>query len=1150
METFAVIVATQILSFIISNVLASAMRDNNPPAKDSKYKSLEEFLNVLSKDFSQKVESAIRAAFIDHSFEDIKTNTFTAFRHYIDYSNSISPVSPDGELSSLQDATTQITQAYQRLKIQCDNLLSAKLPNAEQHQEVIGLLNRAEISLFALESIVAIDILILAKRFEFYPALYSTIIGNIDEYKDYGNKLSAFYINLQKLRVSEYKLGRGRDMHSPDVKLPTDYQIDGSVILKPTLRKHKEGEKMFRFCGYWIYTLPENPSKKVEVYVATDHPGGNMVKGNDYDAMAKEQIASMLADIAKEKYISKLNKAMNLWDDVKYQSKIAYLIHLMKNNLEDKRHQLFAGLKDNKPIDNELLSRVAAQFNHHTTLQKLIELRTYIDNQDPTTKKSPLHLAIERHSLRCVSILAKAGAKIDLKDSNGNTSSDLLKQPEYQDAVVAINSSKFLSLPINKNSDFSGVDLSLVDLDEAESTSGDTVLHKLVRLGVDTKALRKMLEYQVDTLKKNLAGKSPFGLATELNNKIMTTALSPETRFLFAAKKGDANMMDHYLRAGTNVNHVDPESGNSALHTAAEVSDLPLAERSVAFLLERGINFLMRNRYRRTAEDVAYYAKRPTLVALISGYETNHPIETARFKRIAEEKPCSSCKSSNIDINYFHSTTLETIAHVIVRRHHIDSLIHLIESHEVDIDAKDASGKTPLQLADESNFKDLIPVINVKLLARAIQQDNLDEVIRLLRQPIAFDLVRFVNCKTILDILVSEKKTNSVEILKNILQHPFFTSVQRTDLIKASRKIAVQNAYFDLVEVLDNYLGPVNSITKLLSAICKYNTDLLNKLIIDTATANSHDMESAHTPLKVAALTKNKPAIDLLFEHRVDFTSIESNKIDKDIADYIKRHIAKRLFQDLSNNVTTSFVACLRYGADMHYQDDVTGKTLLHVAVERFDVAYSYLFGFGTAHNLGFFRDSNEIIPFLIKQGASLLTLDKTKSSPIDLARKLNKKDLVRYLEAMLKEAFVGSIRERNIDTLLQYLNSGVSIHARNNLGRTALHEAIRFGAGSEIIIFLLKAGSNPYAKDSYGATPLTTATTGTHPNDEYAEIIKKYITEHPYLTCYRNTNDFLHNHGKKITFFSVAACGVAVGMYLSYSQSIDEKGNNDFRHF
>lgn len=127
------------------------------------------------------------------------------------------------------------------------------------------------------------------------------------------------------------------------------------------------------------------------------------------------------------------------------------------------------------------------------------------------------------------------------------------------------------------------------------------------------------------------------------------------------------------------------------------------------------------------------------------------------------------------------------------------------------------------------------------------------------------------------------------------------------------------------------------------------------------------------------------------------------------------------------------------------------------------------------------------VAELLVANGADIfLTTYSSEETPLQLAQKNNKGDVVRFLNAKINDASISThahkiemqktlfnaISKSDVVTLNNMLAKRGAIHTKGRYGSTLLHEAVGYG-NIEMIYMLLKHGADINAINNRGWTPL-----------------------------------------------------------------------------
>ncbi len=150
-------------------------------------RSFTEFLQLLSREFQTNTEQAIRAAFLDHSFEEIKTDCSTAINLFTQYAYTITRERPYGEEATLESASSCIERAASRVQILCDRICEEPLPVVdwtkppeESRPRVIAAMRgKLSVLIKSFQTVASVRLLIVTKRAERHAGLRQAIVREI-----------------------------------------------------------------------------------------------------------------------------------------------------------------------------------------------------------------------------------------------------------------------------------------------------------------------------------------------------------------------------------------------------------------------------------------------------------------------------------------------------------------------------------------------------------------------------------------------------------------------------------------------------------------------------------------------------------------------------------------------------------------------------------------------------------------------------------------------------------------------------------------------------------------------------------------------------------------------------------------------------------
>jgi ankyrin repeat protein len=239
----------------------------------------------------------------------------------------------------------------------------------------------------------------------------------------------------------------------------------------------------------------------------------------------------------------------------------------------------------------------------------------------------------------------------------------------------------------------------------AQSSNGNTLLHTLVEMG-ELSTIRPYVQKFGPLIKYSLVNNKQYTAAAYAQflgfTDIATAIINGEQRFsnipsfgqlylgmtgiMFAIIKSDRPLLLRYIQQRENINAVSfDEYGNTALHIAELYGNYDF------------IRILLENNAQRTIANKSG----DTPVHYIVKFETS-------FKRLrAAELILSGDAASTINAQ---NSDGDTLLHMVVRLHDTQLLEFLIEkfSDVLNITIQNNNGKSPLALAQELNYQDII----------------------------------------------------------------------------------------------------------------------------------------------------------------------------------------------------------------------------------------------------------------------------------------------------------------------------------------------------------------------------------------------------------------------------------------------------------
>ena len=284
------------------------------------------------------------------------------------------------------------------------------------------------------------------------------------------------------------------------------------------------------------------------------------------------------------------------------------------------------------------------------------------------------------------------------------------------------------------------------------------------------------------------------------------------------------------------------------------------------------------------------------------------------------------------------------------------------------------------------------------IAALLLSYDNIDVNIPDLKGCLPFHYIRDLRVSCIASAVIRGVNLDAQDLNGNSILHS-----------------AVMNANFDDVEAILTYdpnleLTNIDGNTALNIAVIRENIDIVEALVKKGANVFSKG-SSGQTNLEISV---NKPICKIL-RNRMNY-------------------LANILFLSISKNDINRLDSILKTGIDINLSEAKKGRTILHLAC-----------------SIG----ALETVKFLIEREANLLQPDNYGDTPLHLAVKNNRVEVVSY--------FAG---------LSTNIHDGKMLNARNAVGESPLFIAARNGS-TNILKILLDSNADPNAENSEGVTPI-----------------------------------------------------------------------------
>ncbi|MCE5293845.1 MAG: hypothetical protein LLF94_04455 [Chlamydiales bacterium] len=168
----------------------------------SQEQTLERFLAILSSEFAHRVENIVRDAFTEQNLLEVRTDilsSVTAFRTFTRTENR--------DFTQFNLACEKVLTARSRVFTSCEQILNRDprqyvsiLDPEQKGRATLQHDSALKAAMAALQTVAALDLLLLSKKIERYPTLRAEGISRIDEYVELASRLKSQYEMHQHAR--------------------------------------------------------------------------------------------------------------------------------------------------------------------------------------------------------------------------------------------------------------------------------------------------------------------------------------------------------------------------------------------------------------------------------------------------------------------------------------------------------------------------------------------------------------------------------------------------------------------------------------------------------------------------------------------------------------------------------------------------------------------------------------------------------------------------------------------------------------------------------------------------------------------------------------------------------------------------------------
>ncbi|MCM1002429.1 ankyrin repeat domain-containing protein, partial [Wolbachia pipientis] len=412
----------------------------------------------------------------------------------------------------------------------------------------------------------------------------------------------------------------------------------------------------------------------------------------------------------------------------------------------------------------------AAQGGNLDIAQFLLDEGAAIESQDKDDKK-PLDLAVEAGRLNVAKLLLDRGASVNAKDKNDRTPLDLATKGDMIELLKRAQMDQGLSINAREGTFDKVEDLIAQGANlEAKDNNDNTPLHNACNNGHFNVA-KYLIEKGASLKAKNKDNKTPLELADHkgyinIVEMIKQIQSGLDEELLSAVKNGDPNKVDDLVSHGASL-EVKDSNGNTLLHYASQNGHLKVVE----YLIEKGASLKAKNKDGNTPLDLAVkenikeFLKKAQsglnkeLLAVVNGDDLNRVKALVSQGASLEAKDNSdntplhnACNNGHVKVVEYlveegaslkvknkdgetplhvaaqHDSTLEVIEFILNRdlsginditnsgrtplhlaiQGNKPSTVKLLLNKGANINAKDKDGKTPLDLAMQEGYTNIV----------------------------------------------------------------------------------------------------------------------------------------------------------------------------------------------------------------------------------------------------------------------------------------------------------------------------------------------------------------------------------------------------------------------------------------------------------
>ncbi|MCA7010493.1 ankyrin repeat domain-containing protein [Wolbachia endosymbiont of Tribolium confusum] len=702
------------------------------------------------------------------------------------------------------------------------------------------------------------------------------------------------------------------------------------------------------------------------------------------------------------------------------------LINARGGNLDKVKDLIAQGANlETKDKDGKIPLELAEQKGYTDIVEILKQTQLNLDRE--------LLIAIEKEDLGKVKDNIRRGANVNAQSRLGWISVFW---------AIQKNNLSIVKLLVNNGADIN-----------AKDNESWMPLHWAVQLG-SLDVVKYLVERGANVNALTADGRTPLDLAAQKNRVnviefLKKAQLDLDKELLTAVQDGDLNKVEGLANQGAGLN-TKGSNDWTLLHFAASSNKFDI----VKFLLDKNANI--------KAKDV--YGNTPLHVA--AQYDSK--LEIVEFLL---DKNASGIN----DVNNNGSTPL----HVAIQGNK-SSTVKFLLNKGASIQVKDKDGKTPLDLAKQEGYTNIVQMIEQR-------QSDLDEEL--------LTAVRDGNLNEVEDLVSQNANVNTRDIyswtplhwatFKDHLEIARFLMKKGADINAADKgpygkksiHVAAENNSKDIIEFFLSKGVGINDTDKqgytpLHYAAWRGRLEVAKFLIEKGADMNAADTSTAgKKPIHVAAENNNRDIIEFLLSKGVSVDAADNNG-------WTPLHYAA------SKDCLEVAKFLIEKGADINAENMYGKKPIQRAAENNSKNIVELLLSKGVSVNDA---DKNgwtplhwaswgghlDLVKYFIDKGANINTKGKDSKISLDVATDQKHNDVVGYLKkAQLGEQLLTVVQVGNLKEVKDLVSQGAILNAQDRYGWTPLYFAVSSNR-LDIVRYLIENGANINAKDKEGKTPL-----------------------------------------------------------------------------